>query len=246
VALGGLQSLLRAPEAKMILIAPVILVVLFGSLLLTHRAQVPEPVLPLMAYGSMALVLMTLMGLIGNAFGVDRDGFRIFVLCPASRREILLGKNLAFAPLALGIALALVGVLEVLYPMRFDHLLGLMPHLLSMYLLYCTLANWLSILAPMRIAPGSYKPTNPKFVPVMLQMLFAFLFPLALAPTLLPLGLECLADWLWFPGLPIYLVLSVAVFVGVVYLYRLVLTWQGTVLQAREQKILDLVTTKAE
>jgi hypothetical protein len=40
--------------------------------------------------------------------------------------------------------------------------------------------------------------------------------------------------------------LSLVECVAVVYLYRLVLTWQGRLLHAREQKILETVTTKAE
>ena len=70
---------------------------------------------------------------------------------------------------------------------------------------------------------------------------------MALAPTLLPLGIEFLFDQLeWVKGVPIDLLLSLLACFGVVYLYRLVLDVQGQWLQAREQRILDVVTSKAE
>ena len=42
--------------------------------------------------------------LLGNQFGFDRGGFRVYVLSPASRRDVLLGKNLSFVPLTADIA----------------------------------------------------------------------------------------------------------------------------------------------
>ncbi len=247
VALGGFRSLTRAPEAKMALLTPFLLVVVFGSIFLTQSVRPPESVRPLMAFGAMASVLLSMVQLIGNQFGFDRGGFRVFVLCPARRREVLLGKNLAVAPLALALGAVMVGLVQAVYPMRLDHFLGLLPQMLSMYLLFCLLANCLSILAPMPIAAGTMKPVNPQVIPILLQMALVFLFPMVLAPTLLPLGVELLLEGLgWVGGMPVCLALSVAMCLAVVFLYRLVLTWQGMWLHAREQKILDVVTTKAE
>jgi ABC-2 type transport system permease protein len=247
VALGGLQSLLRAPETKMMLVTPVILVIVFGGIFLAQQIQLPEPVRPLIAFGATSTILLTLIGLLGNQFGFDRGGFRVFVLSPAPRRDIVFGKNLAIAPLAFGlIAIAILAV-QVLQPMRLDHFVAMAPQVLSMFLVLCFLANWMSIFAPMRIAPGSFKPSNPKMLPVLLQMIFVFLFPICLAPTLFPLGIEVGLEWLgWIDGVPLCLALSILECVAVVYLYRLAVTWQGSVLQARELKILDLVTTKTE
>ena len=50
----------------------------------------------------------------------------------------------------------------------------------------------------------------------------------------------------WATWLPVCLVLSLALCAGVLLLYRLLLPLQGDVLQAREQQILETVTTKAE
>jgi hypothetical protein len=247
IALGAFRSLLRAPEAKMTLISPVLLLVIFGSMFMTRSVEVPLPLRPMPAFGAMAMILLCMAQLIGNQFGFDRSGFRIYVLSPAPRRDVLLGKNLAVAPLALGMGLIMVIVVQILLPMRLDHFLAMLPTGVSMYLLFCLLANWLSIFAPMAIRAGSLKPANTKLVPVLLQLVFAMLFPLVLAPALLPLGIEFVVEELGgIKGIPIFLLLSLLECAVLVVAYHFILSWQGSVLQSHEQKILNIVTTKAE
>jgi hypothetical protein len=247
IALSSFRSLTRAPEGKMMLLTPLVLVLVFGTMFLAQRPDLPEAVRPLVAVGAMATILLSMIQLVGNQFGFDRSGFRVYVLCPAQRRDILLGKNLAFAPLALGLGVLVAVLVEVLYPMRPDYLLALLPQFVTMFLSFCVLANLLAILVPMRIAPGAFRPAHVSLVPVVLQLVFFFLFPVVLAPTLLPLGIELVLEHVaGIHGVPVCLVLSLLECVGVVLLYRLVLTWQGRLLQAREQKILEIVTTKAE
>jgi hypothetical protein len=247
IALAGFRSLLRAPEAKMLLLTPVVLVVVFGSTLFSTRFEPPAGAWPLMAYGVIASVLFCLVQVLGNQFGFDRSGFRVFVLGPAPRREVLLGKNLAVAPLALGLSVGALAVLEAVFPMPAAYFLACLPQLVSMYLVFCALGNWLSILAPLRVQAGTMKPVNYKVAPFLFHLAFFFLFPLALAPTLLPLGVEELLEALgWGTGGAVYLALSLAECAVVVSLYRLALTAQGDLLQAREQKILEVVTTRDE
>jgi hypothetical protein len=193
------------------------------------------------------MVLFGMGQLAGNQFGFDRGGFRAFVLCPAPRRDVLLGKNLALAPLALGLGLVLTLLLQVISPQRVDHFLATLPLSVTMYLLYCMVANCLSILAPMPVSAGSLKPTNYKGVTLLLHLVFFFLFPLALLPALLPLGVETVLEELgWARGAPVCLALSLVELAAVVALYRVVLSWQGEWLLAREQKVLEVVTSKAE
>ncbi len=247
IAMAGLRSTLRAPEAKMMLLTPIILVVVFGAILLTNLANPPPAVRPVFAFSSIAMVLFSTVQLVGNQFGFDRSGFRVFVLCPAPRRDVLLGKNLAFAPVALGMGLALIVLLQFIYPMRVDHFLASLVQAVSMYLLFCLLANVLSILAPVPMAPGAMKMTSIKGTTLLMHLTFMFLFPLALAPTLLPLGLEVLvAELGGVRWLPIYLLLSLLICAAVVALYRVVLDLEGRLLAAREQKILEVVASKAE
>jgi hypothetical protein len=99
----------------------------------------------------------------------------------------------------------------------------------------------------MAIRAGSLRAAQPRGLTILLHLAFTFLFPLALLPTLLPLGMEVLLQKLSFmEGLPICLVLTWLECVGMGYLYRLVLSWQGRLLQSREQRILQLVTVKSE
>src|SRR5262249_12098299 len=150
IALAAFRSLLRAPEAKMLLLTPLLMLLIFGSMFLARKgtAEYPEATRPMLAFGAMVMVLFSMAQLLGNQFGFDRGGFRVFVLSPASRRDILLGKNLALAPIALSMGAAAAVLIQILYPMRIDHFFALAPRFVSMYLLYCLAANALSMLAP--------------------------------------------------------------------------------------------------
>jgi hypothetical protein len=247
IALGGLRSLVRSPEAKMMLLTPVIMIPIFGSMLLRGGQRIPEWVRPLVAMAGMGLVLLGVLQMMANQFGFDRDGFRVFVLCAAPRRDILLGKNLVFAPLALGMGGILLAIIQAVCPMRLDHFLAMVPLYLSMFLVFCIVANLTSIYAPGYVASGSLKPSNQKLGAVFLQLvMFGFLLPLSQAAMLLPLGIEAVMRLLgWAVGVPIYLVLTLAELAVVVAIYHFSLNWQGGLLQAREQKILDVVARGA-
>jgi hypothetical protein len=247
VALGSLQSLLRSPEAKMMLLTPAILIPVAGSMMLRGTHEFPQLVRPLIAVAGMIMVLFGLLQLMGNQFGFDRDGFRVYVLCAASRRDILFGKNLAFAPLAAIMAAIVLALVEFVSPLRVDHLLATVPQYVSMFLLFCILANALSILAPLHIAAGSMKPANPNLKAVLLQFaMFAFAFPLTQALVLIPLGIEAILVLSGWPErAPVYLVLSMVECAAITVLYHFSLGWLGDLLQSREQRILDSVTSRA-
>lgn len=192
------------------------------------------------------MVLFSMSQLLGNQFGFDRDGFRVFVLSPADRRDVLLGKNLAVAPIALTMASVAAVLVQIAYPMRLDRFLALAPRFLSMYLLYCLAGNIMSILTPMRIAPSSFQPARPGGLTILLQLVFMFLCPPILALTLIPLGIEWAAEEMrWRYGIPLDLILTVLEFAAIAYIYVLILRLQGDWLQAREQRILQIVTTRA-
>lgn len=246
IALGGLRSLMRSPEAKMMLLTPLILCAVFGATFMRTRTDLPVLARPLIGFGAIAMALLGSLQLLANQFGFDRDGFRVFVLCSAPRRDILLGKNLAFAPVAFLMAAIPLIVSQVACPMRPDHCLAMLPQFISMYLVLSLVMNLLSIYAPLRIAAGSLKPASMKLVPVLLQFAVIFIaFPLTQIPTLLPLGIEAALEWSgWRAGLPIYLALSVAQCAAIAFVYRALLKWQGDLLQARERRILEVVTDR--
>jgi ABC-2 type transport system permease protein len=248
ITLTSLRSLIRAPEAKMMLLAPIILVVVFGGIFMQKSAsRVPELARPLIALGMMAAILLSMVQIVGNQFGFDRSGFRVFVLCPAKRRDILLGKNLAMLPVSLSLGLMVVLAVQFVLPMRWDYFLAALPEALSMYLLFCMMANCLSILAPMYIAPGAMRPSNVKVIPVLLQLAAMLLQPLIMALCLLPLGAQIvLEEFGMAPGVPIGLALAVLVCAAIIYVYYLTVGLQGRWLQSRELRILEIVTAKQE
>ncbi len=247
IALASLRSLLRAPEVKMMLMVPVIMMVVFGSIFLVNAPTIPAAVRPFLPTPIIMFMTLALAQLVGNQFGYDRSGFRVYVLGPAPRRDVLLGKNLSVAPLALGIGVAAITLLQFVLPMRPDHYLAALLELVSVFLLFCLVANMLSIFSPIPIPTGGFKANSVKFLPVLLHMLGVFTTPLILLPTLLPIGLETLlAELDVISWAPIALVLSIGVLALTVVIYNKLLTWQGELLTARELKILDIVVSKAE
>jgi len=186
--------------------------------------------------------------MVGNQFSFDRSGFRTYVLSPAPRKDILLGKNLAMAPFVIGFMILTAALFQFGYPMRLDHFLAVLIQMLPMYLVFCLVGNTLSIIAPMPTAAGSMKPVKPKAATILIHTAFIFLFPIALSPTLIPLGIEFLLSWTGsgFDWLPVYLVLAIIEAAVIIWLYPQFLSSQGRWLERREKKILEIVTAKAE
>src|SRR5262249_13545036 len=147
----------------------------------------------------------------------------------------------------LGLGFVVVGLLQLLAPMRVVHLLAFLPQALSMYLLFCVIANALSILAPLPIAPGAFRPSGVKGVALLLQFAFLFVFPTVMMTTLLPLGIELLLTaFHTAEGVPVCLILSLLECAAVVVVYLVLVNLEGRWLHAREQHILKVVAGKAE
>ena len=247
VAVTGFRSWLRAPEMKMTLLTPVIMLVVFTGMF----ARSSEPAFPLMRPLSMSglaafMLIMGMVGPLGNQFGYDRSGFRAFVLSPAPRRDVLMGKNLSLLPFALATMVLVVGLSQWFNPMRLDHFVGVLFQLVPMYLVFCLAGNLLSIVGPMSLKPGSGMPNPHQGLRNFYPLLFMLLVPIPLALTLIPLGLEALF-WAmnWFPSFPAYLVFGALQAVVAVWLYRIALEWEGDLMQRREQQILEIVATRS-
>jgi hypothetical protein len=248
VAFANFRSILRAPEAKLMLLSPLIMVVIFGGMFLRPSDRLPpELTRPLMTSGAFAFVFLMMLNMMGNHFSFDRSGFRTFVLSPTPRKDILLGKNLSIAPFVVGFMLVVVALFQFRFPMRIDHLIGVVAQILPMYLVFCLLGNTLSILAPMPTAAGSMKPVKPKATTILIHIAFVFLFPIALAPTLIPLGIEFLLSLSGtLSWLPVYMILAILECALVAWLFPFALESQGEFLERRERRILEIVTTKTE
>lgn len=252
VALAGFRSLVRAPESKMALLTPLMMSFIFGGMIFLGpgrelRGQNLDWVPPFLGIGIMGMMLFGLAQLMLNIFGMDRGGFRAFVLMPVCRRDVLLGKNLAMAPLAGCLAIVLIVALQFVFGLRVTHLLATLVQLVPSYLIFCLLGNTVSILVPVGIASGSLKPAQPKVSTMLVQMIFVMFSPIALLPAVAALGAETiLAQTTEVRWLPIYLVFSLIEAALVVWMYRAVIRSQGDWLQRRESRILEILAQVPE
>jgi len=226
----------------------VIMLIVFGGMLAGKGGNVPVQYRPLVAQGLAAFILIIgLTGYLGNHLAFDRNGFRAFVLSCAPRRDILLGKNLSMLPFALIFSAFVIGIYNWVNPMRLDHLAAVLIQTISIYLLLCLAGNLLAVLSPIALKPGSGQPASHQGIRVLFQMLFMIVVPIPVGFTLIPFGVEALFRFMkWTTWFPAFLVLGVLQFAFVIWLYRLALNWQGTLLQRREQKILQVVSSKSE
>lgn len=248
VALAGFRSLMRAPEVKMMLLTPVIMLIFFGGTLAGKQGDLSGLLQPLIASGATAFILIIgMVGFVGNQFGFDRNGFRAFVLCGAPRRDILLGKNIALLPPAMVMMAFILGISQWMNPMRPDHLAAVMIQTIPTYLLFCLMGNLLSIFSPIALKPGSGMPAPHQGKATLFQILFMIVAPVPVAFVLLPLGVEALFHWMrWAAGFPFFLLLSLIQTLLVLRFYRAALSWQGKLLQQREKKILEVVSSRGE
>jgi ABC-2 type transport system permease protein len=248
VAVTGLRSWMRAPEMKMTLLTPVIMLIVFSRMFAAQSASAPELLRPLTASGLAAFILIIgLVGPAGNQFGYDRAGFRAFVLSPVPRRDVLIGKNLSLLPFALVMMAVVVGLSHWFNPMRFDHLAAVLLQLIPMYLVFCLAANLLSIIGPLALKPGSGMPARHQGIRSLFPLVFMLVVSVALGITLIPLGIEAIfSAFNWFTGFPVYLAFGVVQVILTVWVYRLMLDWQGDLLQRRERHILEIVSSRAE
>jgi ABC-2 type transport system permease protein len=243
-ALATLRGLIRAPEFKMVLLSPLFLGVAYASMLTTRRRfDLPET---WWSWAALGVVMMETLGLVQifqNQFGFDRDGFRAFVLSPARRRDILLGKNLALAPLALGIGLVVLSAFQFMFPLRATHFIATFIQLIAAYLMLCMVGNQTSILLPSAVRAGSLRASKRTNLLSLLRLAATLGLMAAAALLFVPLLVERLLEsFALVERFPVYLLLS-AVDLGLLLaMYRLLLGYQGAIFQSREQKILDAVT----
>jgi len=248
LSLAFLRSMMRAPEVKMMLFTNmIVLVALVPIIFLNKFSGVSEAARLFFGTGAVVFTFFGMITQMTNLFGFDRDGFRALVLSPARRRDVLLAKNLALLPLALGLGLALLGALTVVAHLPLLQLAAGICKLLAVFMLLSVVGNFVSVWAPYRVTAGSLKPTKPPAKTVLLILLTQFLFPVAMIPIFIPplLGLasEKLGGW---PA-PLVDSLGSLGLVGLAaILYWLSLDGLGDMMERREQKILLAVSREVE
>jgi hypothetical protein len=183
----------------------------------------------------------------GNAFGMDRDGFRTLVLIPTPRHHILLAKNLSYFPFVGGVAVVLLALATVVGRLPWDACLTGLIQAPTAFLLFSLLCNLAAVLAPFRLGTGSLQAKKPRPIVFVVTFLNMMLMPLVAPVLLLPPAAELLFQTRhWVTWLPVNLLTAIAVLAAVVWLYRALLPLEGRLLRRREQAILQEVTQEIE
>ncbi len=248
MALATFRSLLRAPEVKMAWGTSLLVTIILGvTFFFRNTTNLPETAKPFFATGSVVFPVFFLAQFFANQFGFDRDGFRALILCPADRRLILLGKNLAGLPVGCLFGGILVTLTAVRLHLPVLTLLATLFQLASLLLMAGVIGNLLSILVPYRIQPGTMKPTKLPGLAMLVLIFFQLLFPVAMFPVFF----GPFAGFLWhyweLPAfIPVNLIFS-ALFCGLmVFVYWMTLAPLGRLLQRRETKILGVISVEVE
>ena len=247
-ALAFFRSMTRAPEVKMALATNFIMLLIFGAMFFVRRsANIGDNFKPFLAAGAIAFTLLGMLQLMFNQFGFDRSGFRQLVLLPVPRKHILLGKNLALLPIAVGIGVIFLVFIKVALRISFIVVLAAGLQLVAAFLLLSMVGNLVSVLVPYRIAPGSLKPTKSSTTTNFLIFASHLLFPTAMIPVFIPPAFGLLLSNLgWLPAASVNLFFSVVLLALLALFYWLSLAGLGNLLQQREKKILQVVTQEVE
>jgi len=248
VAGATLRSLLRAPEVKMALgTSTIVMLVILGTTILRSAPKMPAIAMPFLATGAAAFSLFMLFQFLSNQFGHDRDGFRVLVMSPVDRRQLLFGKNLAFMPVALVFGLVTILAVSIWLGMPPLTALASLLQLAAMTLLLMIYGNFLSILLPFRIQAGTMKPTKPPFLKMLAMIFCQFAVPLILIPGAIPPLAELVWHHLGGPDwVPVNFLGSALLLTVAVISYWLALRPLAHLYLRREESILRSVTAEAE
>lgn len=248
VALMTFRSTTRAPEAKMALITPIIFICIFGASAMNGGlSSIPVAYRAVYTLCIIGISLISTAQLMLNAFALDRQGFRAYVLMPIKRCDILIGKNVGLLPLSLALGVLAIVAFGFWSSLPFSHTLASVMQCVIALALYSLVGNYSSIYATAGIAPGSMKPVEMSFLTVMRQFASILMIPVCLAPAGIAFGVEVLVQFCgWLTGVPIYLIITLVQLPIAMLFYRWLVVRQGDGLRRREQKILELISKVAD
>ena len=133
------------------LVMPLVMVLIFaGRWSVRWSAHGSTVVMAALAYGLLGVFPMAF-----NTFGLDGPGAQVYFFTPVRLREVLMGKNVLCAGLALAETIAILAVLS--YTGKAPSALVILSAMLWMVttlLVQLTVGNYMSIRSPKRIDPG--------------------------------------------------------------------------------------------
>jgi ABC-2 type transport system permease protein len=237
-------SMWRAPEFKLMLLAPLVQPLVLAFLVQYWKIGQGEISQTLILLGFGGLQLYTASGMLGNQFGLDRSGFRTWVLSPIPRETILHGRNIAFGVPVWSLAVLLTLAVGLWWGLAIDKLVFVALALTTFVPAYLLISDLMSILSPFGIPPGTLQPKEFSWKQVVLSLAISTLHPTLLCLAALPFGVESLVEFL-FPhtaSWPIAALVAVP-WLGMAFLlYRVLLPSVGRCLENFELKILQTVT----
>jgi ABC-2 type transport system permease protein len=248
LTLAFFRAWTRAPEVKMALVSYVILLVIFGATAIVRVSAVPGIVAQLfLAPGAVAVTFFGMVQLMFNHFGFDRDGFRALVLLPASRRHLLLAKNLALAPFPFVLGTIMLAGFKFIGHLPLATVLAGALELVGMFLVLSIVGNFVSVMVPYRVTAGTMKPTKAKATTVFFIFLSHLLFPVVTIPFfLVPLAALGAAAWMGWAAGAVNMALALLLLALAAVVYRLSLAPLGQLLERREKAILLVVSQEIE
>jgi hypothetical protein len=237
-----LRYLLRNAQVRMLILAPMILIVVrlvnrrrfdrlgtSSSVFATEFFKYGEG---LMATGGLLYVFLILSGLFCNQFALEQGGMRALILSPVDRKVILMGKNIAISTLALIFSAGYMLVNEIVFR---DLSIGALFFAALSFFIFVSLmsvaGNSLSLRFPKRMKFGKRLNASGIVGLLMIPMLFV----LALSPLA-----ATAAGYVAQSLLIEYVTLSVLAALSVGF-YLLLISSQGELLQRRELEILEAV-----
>lgn len=238
----------RQPNFYATFIMPLVLLVIFvvlrnGAGYSAEDAQFLKSLAP-----SFAIVLPFIVAglFLFNVFGVDRDGFRMLVLLPTERRKYFLARNLAMLPFVVGLGLVCVAVAAVVVRPGVRVLAISVMQVGQLYLLFCTVGNFVSILLPAQWAGPGMRARNKSAQFLTVLASFSTLW-LLLIPTAVCLFVDASFNYsVGYQGVPPGPIISAAFLIGAFLIYRWSLPAAGRLLLHREQYVLDKLTRDRE
>ncbi len=237
-----LRYLMRNAQVRMLILAPLILIVLrmmnrrsfdrVGSASGTFATEFFKYGEGLMATGGILYVFLILAGLFCNQFALERGGMRMLILSPADRRILLLGKNIAMSTLALIFSGGLLLVNELVFrDLTLNAFLFVALSFLIFAPLMSAMGNALSLRFPKRMKFGKRLNASGVVGLLMIPMVFALTLPPLAATAAGYVAQSLLVEY-------VTLAVLAALSIG---LYLLMMNAQGDSLQRRELEILEAV-----
>ncbi|MFC1759373.1 hypothetical protein ACFL2H_11510 [Planctomycetota bacterium] len=247
VAMMNLRNTSRAPEARMMLITPFLMFGIMMGSLFSSADKIPAFVNPFFALLFLWMGVVSMAQLTQNAFGLDRSGFRSFVLSPVPRRNILLGKNISVLPFSMVFGTLAILISQFVFPLSVDALLATIVQMLGLSIATACVANYASIWAPTAIAIGASRKAKPTLVAGLLQMVAMMCIPIASLPQIAACGIAVYCGYAeQFTYFPIYTIASLLALGLTTIVYWRLLPNQANALQQSELKILQRITSKDE